>query len=120
MEDDLNTARSERLKVASAFGLWALLGLSCRWPLALILAAPVALILLILDARLLRFFREKRGFVFALRTIPWTWFYYTYCALALAIGVALHVARGTWGGRPWSVVRGSRLLLTDGAEEIAP
>ena len=35
---------------------------------------------------MLRFFKKRRGLMFALRTIPWHWFYYLYSGLAFSIG----------------------------------
>jgi GT2 family glycosyltransferase len=103
LEDDLNIDRRSRAKVALVYGLAGALGLGCRWPVALPLAAAAAAALLGMDAGLLHFFREKRGPLFALATVPWQWFYYAYCGLAFAVGLVEYAfgaaaPRGAWGG----------------------
>jgi GT2 family glycosyltransferase len=93
LENDLNIDLSSRVKVALVFFLIGMLGLAWWWPAALWPAAAAAILLLVLDAPLLRFFRKKRGIWFALRTIPWHWFYYLYSGLAFAIGMVKHAFR---------------------------
>jgi hypothetical protein len=44
--------------------------------------------LLIFNAPVYRFFLQKRGLWFMIRTLPWHWFYYFYSGLAFAIGLA--------------------------------
>jgi GT2 family glycosyltransferase len=90
-ENDLNINLSSRAKVTLVYVLAAMLGLSWWWPWAgLLLAALIGLTLIAMDARLLRFFQQKRGSLFALGTIPWHWFYYSYSGLAFAIGLLSH------------------------------
>jgi GT2 family glycosyltransferase len=43
--------------------------------------------LLYLNRGLYRFFREKRGLIFAAKTIPWHWFHFFYSGVAFALGV---------------------------------
>jgi GT2 family glycosyltransferase len=94
-ENGLNISRSSRLKVALVYVLWGLLGLACWWPgVGLALAAMVAGTLLALDAPLLNFFRRRRGLLFAVRTVPWHWLYYSYSGLAFAAGLAWYGLRG--------------------------
>lgn len=67
--------------------------------LGLVLSAiPAAIImllaaagLLILNRDLYQFFAQRRGVLFALRSIPWHWFYYVYSSLGYVIGVGLHL-----------------------------
>lgn len=94
LEDDLNTDRASRVKVVLAFFLVAALALS--WPRPLVggtLAAAAAVVLVLLDAPLLRFFYARRGWRFAVRAIPWTMFYHLYCGIGFAIGLAVHLTR---------------------------
>jgi GT2 family glycosyltransferase len=93
-ENDLNIDRASRVKVALVYCLLGALGLSWWRPGALILAALIAAALVVLDVPLLRFFRRKRGTWFALRTVPWHWFYYLYSGLGFAVGLGAHVLRG--------------------------
>jgi hypothetical protein len=92
---DLNLDASSRLSVVSVYGL--ILGLlSCLISLTLssawmggpliLLMLLCSLSLLLLNAPVYRFFHQKRGLWFALRTIPWHWLYYTYSGLAFVIG----------------------------------
>ena len=38
------------------------------------------------ECPLYRFFKDKRGLWFSLKTIPWHWFYYFYSGLGFAVG----------------------------------
>jgi hypothetical protein len=93
LDNDLNIDASSRSKVVLVGCLLAAAGLSCWWPGALWLVGAIAAGLLVLDAPLLRFFRAKRGTWFALRTVPWHWFYYLYSGAAFAAGLTRHVLR---------------------------
>jgi GT2 family glycosyltransferase len=101
LENDLNTDRATRLKVVLTGGLVVALALGFWRPEVWGAAALLAMALLILDAPLLGFFRRKRGTWFALRTIPWHWFYYFYSGLAVAITL---VARLVRRGKPEPVL----------------
>lgn len=83
--NDLNTKISDRISVicicllvvmipAVLFILWLLV------PAGLLMCAVFWL-----NRRLYRFFREKRGLVFAMKTIPWHWFYFFYSGFTFAI-----------------------------------
>jgi glycosyltransferase involved in cell wall biosynthesis len=89
--DDLNLRHSSRLSVMLIYALLAALAGARCWPGSLLYAAAAALLLLVLNAPLYRFFLHKRGLWFALRTVPWHWFYYFYSGLAFAIGLARHL-----------------------------
>lgn len=94
LEDDLNTDRESRAKVILVYVLLAMLIISWQWPLVGgPLAAATAVLLLALDVPLLRFFFARRGFVFALQTIPWTLFYYFYCGVGFTVGLMAHLSR---------------------------
>ena len=54
------------------------------WPPALYAAGLAGAALLGLNAPLYRFFQRKRGWRFALRTVPWHWLYYLYGSAAFA------------------------------------
>lgn len=88
--DDLNLKRSSRISVIAVFMLLsAVIGfVYSAWilvPMTILIA-----LLLGLNWDLYRFFKEKRGLVFAVKTIPWHWFYFFYCGLAYAFGFARH------------------------------
>jgi len=93
LENDLNIDWVSRLKVGLMGGFWLVLGLSVWWPVGWLAVALIGLTLLALDIPLWRFFRQKRGLLFAVRTIPWHWFYYSYSGLAFALVLTRHVFR---------------------------
>jgi glycosyltransferase involved in cell wall biosynthesis len=85
--NDLNLRFSSRLSVILAYGfLLALIG-GLWWPGCLAVACALILSLLITNAPLYRFFLQKRGLWFMIRTLPSHWFYYFYSGLAFAIGL---------------------------------
>lgn len=96
--NDLNVTVSSRLSVACACGLLvALLG-AWRWPALWWAAGACAALLLALNVSLYRFFWRKRGWLFALGTIPWHWLYFLYSGLAFAVALARHLCAQGPGG----------------------
>jgi glycosyltransferase involved in cell wall biosynthesis len=85
--NDLNLKTADRISVISVFLLVSTLAGSLYAPLFLVPAAFLMIILLWLNHRLYRFFMVKRGFGFALKTIPWHWFYFLYSGIAFSIGL---------------------------------
>jgi GT2 family glycosyltransferase len=84
--DDLNLKRSSRISVMAVFMLsFTLIG-SMFVPRLLIFSAFLMVVLLGLNWDLHRFFKDKRGLGFAVKTIPWHWFYLFYSGLAFALG----------------------------------
>ena len=55
------------------------------------IAAVFSLVMLWLNFSVYRFFYVKRGLGFALRVIPWHWFYYFYGGLAFAVATGNYV-----------------------------
>ena len=92
--NDLNIRHSERLCVVLTYGLVGALMGAIWWVPLLAVAALIMGSLVIINAPLYRFFQKKRGFRFALQSVPWHWLYYLYSGLAFAIGLARHVF---WG-----------------------
>jgi GT2 family glycosyltransferase len=93
MPSDLNLGHSAQVRVALACLLPVLAAAGLLWPAALALAALAALALLVLDAPVFNFFRQKRGLWFAIRVLPWHWFSHLFSGVAFATGVALHLLR---------------------------
>lgn len=83
MPDDLNTGASQRLSVA-AVAILLLALVAGFWPVSL---AALALILA-LNRNIFRFFAAKRGWWFALRTVPLFLFYLFYSGLSFALGLS--------------------------------
>jgi hypothetical protein len=54
----------------------------------LVFFALLVVVLLNLNWDLYRFFRKERGAAFAVKAIPWHWFYLFYSGLAFGIGLA--------------------------------
>ena len=82
---DLNLSYSNRLSVLLVFGLGATGIGSIYWPNLLFLGGLTAVALFIINARVYRFFYQKRGLAFALKTIPWHWFYFLYGGFSFAL-----------------------------------
>lgn len=89
-DDDLNIDHSGRAKVVATAALGLGL-LTVRAPAGRVTAAVSAAALLALDARLLRFYAERRGSWFAAATIPWLWLSYAYSGGAFAAALASHL-----------------------------
>jgi glycosyltransferase involved in cell wall biosynthesis len=88
--NDLNTNLSSRVSVICAFLLLATLLVAWWMPWLLILAFSCVVGLLLINQDLYRFFYKKRGFYFAIKTIPWHWAYFFYSGLAFAVGYVKH------------------------------
>ena len=84
--DDLNLKLSSRISVMAVFMLCLTL-IGSMFTLWLLIPTVFLMVLLIgLNWDLYRFFKDKRGLSFAVKTIPWHWFYFFYSGLAFAIG----------------------------------
>ena len=70
------------------FGLLSAFVAAWWWSGFLALALVLCLALLAINLPVYRFFKHKRGLLFALGVIPWHWLYYFYSGLAFAIGTA--------------------------------
>jgi len=91
--DDLNLSISNRVSVVSVYAL-LLCVLTCFWiPWALVPALLAVMILLTLNRDLYRFYHQRQGLSFAIKTIPWHWFYFFYSGLAFAFGFLRHKSR---------------------------
>ncbi len=86
--DDLNLKRSSRISVMSVFLLILTFIGSMFVQKYLGLAVFFVMLLLVLNQDVYRFFKNKRGLSFAIKTIPWHWFYFFYSGLAFSIGFA--------------------------------
>ena len=90
--NDLNLTRTSRISVALVFCLLfgTLEAFFVPWAVFPLLVLPVGLLWLNRDVY--RFFRAKRGTAFAIKVIPWHWFYYLYSGIAFLLGSGLHAA----------------------------
>ena len=99
--DDLNLKASNRISVMSIYLLiLALLG-GVWTPWSLIPTVFLMMVLFGFNWDLYRFFRNKRSLGFAVKTIPWHWFYLFYSGLAFSIGFAnYHIKKLRSAGTP--------------------
>ncbi len=84
--NDLNLRFSSRLSVMLTYAFLAALAGGFWWSGSFAVAIAFALLLIIMNIPVYRFFLRQRGFWFMIRTLPWHWFYYFYSGLAFAIG----------------------------------
>lgn len=92
--NDLNLRLSSRFSVALVHGLSLTLIASWWAPHLMVVGSLLIVGLLVLNAPVYSFFRRKRGWWFAVRAVPWHWFYHLYCGFAFAVGTAAYLARG--------------------------
>jgi glycosyltransferase involved in cell wall biosynthesis len=85
--DDLNLKIHSRLSVICVFALLICLFLGMASTLFWPMACLCALLLVILNRDLYRFFFRKRGALFFVGAMLWHWLYYLYSGLALGIGL---------------------------------
>ena len=88
--NDLNLKISSRISTACVYLLLISLSASFRFPWLLAPAGICVVTLLALNWDLYRFFNERRGLLFAMKTIPWNWLYYLYSGLAFSVGFVMH------------------------------
>jgi glycosyltransferase involved in cell wall biosynthesis len=98
--NDLNLRFSSRLSVILTYGLLLALIGGLWWPGLFAVACVLILSLLIINAPMYRFFLQKRGLWFMIRTLPWHWFYYFYSGLAFAIGLGRSLLFGHRSPKP--------------------
>ena len=91
LPNDLNIRVSDRVSSGLVFLFLSLSLCSWWWPMLFPLVGGCVVLLLVLNARLYRFVRDKRGLWFALQSIPWHWLYYWYSGLAFVFGYVRHV-----------------------------
>jgi glycosyltransferase involved in cell wall biosynthesis len=87
MPDDLNLKLSSRVSVVAVFLLVAALAVSPASAWMLVVALFSAALLLRLNWGFYRFLIDRRGRLFALKAVPWHWFYFLYCGLAFSWGL---------------------------------
>jgi GT2 family glycosyltransferase len=84
--NDLNLKNSSRFSLLITYALVLCLFLGWWWAGAWFIAVGLGVALLVLNWPVYHFFWEKRGLWFALRVIPWHWFYFLYGGLAFGMG----------------------------------
>lgn len=90
---DLNLSHTNRLSVLMVFTLVGCLIAGPFVPMALAIALILSTTLLIINRDVYLFFYRKRGLLFALKVVPWHWFYFLYGGAAFAYGILGHLMR---------------------------
>ncbi|KPQ37359.1 MAG: Glycosyltransferase [Phormidesmis priestleyi Ana] len=90
---DLNLKWNSRISVMLVYVLLLCIAISPWFGVAGILAMAFGLALLLINLPVYRFFRRKRGWLFALRTVPWHWLYFFYSGMAYAVTLVRHQLR---------------------------
>jgi GT2 family glycosyltransferase len=87
-DNDLNLKITSRISVILTNLLLITLAGTVFLPWLVLAAFGMMGGLLVLNWDVYRFFKTKRGMLFAVKAIPWHWFYYLYSGLAFAVGYA--------------------------------
>jgi glycosyltransferase involved in cell wall biosynthesis len=95
---DLNLKWNSRISVMLVYVLLLAVAiapwLSSPWTTATLLGAGLlCAVLLGVNMPVYQFFRQKRGWLFALKTVPWHWFYFFYSGLAYVLMRVRHQLR---------------------------
>ncbi|MDY7021426.1 MAG: glycosyltransferase family 2 protein, partial [Cyanobacteriota bacterium] len=90
LNNDLNLQYSSRISVVLVYAMIVSIMVTPWSFQSSIIALVLTSAFLVLNAPVYQFFHNKRGLIFALRTVPWHWLYYFYSGLAFAIGLARH------------------------------
>ena len=87
---DLNLKWNSRISVMLVYALLGCLAIAPWLHGALIAAGGCGVALLAINSPVYQFFREKRGWLFALKTVPWHWLYFFYSGLAYIVTLVRH------------------------------
>jgi GT2 family glycosyltransferase len=90
--NDLNVKTTDRVSVVLAFALLVCPIAGLFWAPAFLGALIAAMLLLVLNGDLYRFFARRRGFAFALGSVFLHWVYLLVCGLGFAIGAFRYLA----------------------------
>jgi len=90
MVNDLNLNWTNRLSVILIYLFLIALIATWWWFPSSAIAVILAITLLVINRFVYQFFLSHKGYVFALKVIPWHWLYYFYSGLAFAIGIIRH------------------------------
>ncbi|MBE9138517.1 glycosyltransferase family 2 protein [Nodosilinea sp. LEGE 07088] len=102
---DLNLNHTNRASVFLVFALLGCLVATIWLPTAWGIVLALALTLLIINRAVYRFFYRKRGALFALRVVPWHWFYFLYGGGAFAYSTIKYSLRSLLLREPANVLK---------------
>jgi glycosyltransferase involved in cell wall biosynthesis len=86
----LNVTPVQRLSVALVYLALAALATAVFFPLALVVAAALAVTVTLLNLDFYRFYLKRQGLLFTLRVLPMHWLYFLYCGFSAVWGTLLH------------------------------
>ncbi len=89
---ELNLNWSNRISVVLIFTLFLVLIGSFWLPRLSIAAGVAAVLLVVINFAVYRFFLDKRGIFFTLCVLPWHWLYYFYSGLGFLVGLIAHIS----------------------------
>jgi hypothetical protein len=89
IKNDLNTTYSARISASAVTLAILLAGVFAQTPFAAISTFVLLGIALSLNFSFYLFMYRQRGFIFALGSILWHWFYFVYSSIALMAGIIL-------------------------------
>ncbi len=90
---DLNLKWNSRFSVMLVYGLLLSIAIAPWHPSSLFLTILFGLSLTFINFSVYEFFRQKRGWLFALRTVPWHWLYFFYSGFAYVVTLVRHQLR---------------------------
>ncbi len=90
---DLNLKWNSRISVMLVYGLLLSVAIAPWQNSTLLVAVLFGVALILINLPVYQFFSRKRGWLFALQTVPWHWLYFFYSGLAYAITLVRHQLR---------------------------
>lgn len=87
---DLNLKWNSRVSVMLVYGLLLSAAIAPWHSSALAMALLLGLALILINLPVYQFFGQKRGWLFALQTVPWHWLYFFYSGLAYVVTLVRH------------------------------
>lgn len=107
LDNNLNLSTDSRLSAMLIWLLFAALFLSIFSPVWPVIAGLIAMALFYLNLALYDFFRQKRGWIFALSAVPWHWLYYLYGSASFAYVI---LKEGNLYKKIFQLIRSSRAI----------
>lgn len=101
----LNVKPTQRLSMVLVYLVLLSVPAALFYPLAWVATGLFVVAALLFNLDFYRYFAARRGWGFALRTVPLHWLYFLYCGISVVAGTLLHVLRREAKGAPAAVRR---------------
>jgi glycosyltransferase involved in cell wall biosynthesis len=98
--NDLNLKTSSRISLVLAYGILVTFAFGLLWSSMFPVTLAFTFAFLCINWSVYQFFYRQRGFMFALRVIPWHWLYFIYGGLAFAMGTVRYYWLSRMGNTP--------------------